>query len=127
GADRPSTNGAPATSITTPAAAPVAPAPSSSAPSSSAPSSTAPSTTSTPVPTAPVPVGADGEPLADWEIALLEQGDSAADDGESSASGATTTSTTDGAEQPGRNDDKSNGRDRTGGTGDGGQNGNRTR
>ena len=74
-----------------------------------------------------MPVGADGEPLADWEIALLEQGDSAADDGESSASGATTT-TTDGAEQPGRNDDRSNGRDRTGGaTGDGGQNGNRTR
>ena len=75
-----------------------------------------------------MPVGADGEPLADWEIALLEQGDTAADDGESSASGATTTSTTDGAEQPGRNDDRSNGRDRTGGaTGDGGQNGNRTR
>ena len=74
-----------------------------------------------------MPVGADGEPLADWEIALLEQGDSAADDGESSASGAATT-TTDGAEQPGRNDDRSNGRDRTGGaTGDGGQNGNRTR
>ena len=26
-------------------------------------------------------LGADGEPLADWEIALLEQGDAAADDG----------------------------------------------
>ncbi len=117
GGERPSANGAPATPVTTPAPTITAPVTSSSSPERS------PNTPSTSDTTAPasVPVGADGEPLADWEIALLEQGDATAGTEASSTAGAATT-----GEQSARADDKNNGRNRQGG-GEAGQGNTRNR
>ena len=95
---RPSPTASP-TRVTEPATTPTEPSTATPAPGAASSSASAP--------TASVPVGADGEPLADWEIALLEQGDNTAAAG-ASTTASTTPSTTDVVEQPGRTDDKSN-------------------
>ncbi len=131
GDDVASANGAPAATPATDPATEPADTPAPSTPAS-------PSTSTTSVPAAAVRLGADGEPLADWEIALLEQGDeSPAADAPSTEGGtdvaAPPTRTddqnndgqnNDGQNNDGRNNDDKNGEDRNNRNrnGEGGQN-----